>query len=105
MRAVAEEEPTRVPTTEVVAWCLSVGEGNALFLRGGDAPAVGSVFTNPALARTYERLGRKGPRYFYRGKLAACRFFFAFELPKVAPMLDLLASLDDTTLTMQDAWF
>ncbi len=42
---------------------------------------------------------------FYRGKLAACRFFFAYELPKVGPMLDLLASLDDTTLTMQDAWF
>ena len=42
---------------------------------------------------------------FYRGKLAACRFFFAYELPKVGPMLDLLATLDDTTLTMQDAWF
>ncbi len=42
---------------------------------------------------------------FYQGKLAACRYFFAFELPKVGPMLDLLASLDDTTLTMQDAWF
>ncbi len=42
---------------------------------------------------------------FYRGKLAACRYFFAYELPKVGPMLDLLASLDDTTLTMQDAWF
>ena len=42
---------------------------------------------------------------FYRGKFAACRYFFAFELPKVDPMLDLLASLDDTTLTMKDAWF
>ena len=42
---------------------------------------------------------------FHCGKLAACRFFFAYELPKVGPMLDLLASLDDTTLTMQDAWF
>ena len=42
---------------------------------------------------------------FYQGKLAACRYFFAFELPKVGPMLDLLASLDDTTLTMRDAWF
>ncbi len=42
---------------------------------------------------------------FYQGKLAACRYFFAFELPKVGPMLDLLASLDDTTLAMQDAWF
>jgi alkylation response protein AidB-like acyl-CoA dehydrogenase len=42
---------------------------------------------------------------FYQGKLAATRYFFAFELPKVGPMLDLLASLDDTTLTMRDAWF
>ncbi len=42
---------------------------------------------------------------FYKGKLAACRYFFAFELPKVGPMLELLAALDDTTLTMQDAWF
>ena len=42
---------------------------------------------------------------FYRGKFAACRYFFGYELTKVGPMLDLLASLDDTTLTMQDAWF
>jgi gamma-glutamyltranspeptidase / glutathione hydrolase len=42
-----------------------------LFLRGGDAPAVGTVFHNRQLARTYERLGRKGLPYFYRGKLAA----------------------------------
>ena len=42
---------------------------------------------------------------FYKGKLAACRYFFAFELPKVGPMLALLASLDTTTLTMEDAWF
>jgi hypothetical protein len=41
---------------------------------------------------------------FYRGKLAAAAFFF-FELPKVYPQLDLLASLDRTTLDMQDAWF
>jgi alkylation response protein AidB-like acyl-CoA dehydrogenase len=42
---------------------------------------------------------------FYRGKLAACRYFFVYELPKIGPMLDVLASLDDTTLVMQDAWF
>ncbi|WP_210502913.1 gamma-glutamyltransferase [Nocardioides xinjiangensis] len=41
-----------------------------LFLRGGDAPAVGSVFRNRQLARTYTRLGRKGLSYFYRGELA-----------------------------------
>ena len=42
---------------------------------------------------------------FYQGKFAACRYFFAYELPKVGPMLDLLESLDTTTLTMRDAWF
>lgn len=41
-----------------------------LFLPGGDAPAVGSVFRNPELARTYVRLGAKGLPSFYRGKLA-----------------------------------
>ncbi len=46
-----------------------------------------------------------GDDAFYFGKLAACRFFFAYEVPKVGPMLDLLASLDTTTLSMQDAWF
>jgi len=42
---------------------------------------------------------------FTQGKLAALRFFYAFELPKVAGWLDLLIHNDDTTLTMQDAWF
>ena len=42
---------------------------------------------------------------FYHGKLAACRYFFHYELPKVEPMLDLLAAFDTTTLDMQDAWF
>lgn len=42
-----------------------------LFLPGGDAPAVGSVFRNPDLARTYELIGTRGPRAFYEGRLAA----------------------------------
>ena len=42
---------------------------------------------------------------FYLGKLQACRYFFQWELPKVQPQLDLLASIDTTTLDMQDAWF
>jgi alkylation response protein AidB-like acyl-CoA dehydrogenase len=42
---------------------------------------------------------------FYRGKLQACRYFFNWELPKVEPQLNLLASIDTTTLNMQDAWF
>ena len=42
---------------------------------------------------------------FYLGKLQACRFFFHWELPKAEPQLALLASIDTTTLDMQDAWF
>jgi hypothetical protein len=46
-----------------------------------------------------------GDHDFYRGKLQACRYFFRWELPKVAPQLELLASIDTTTLDMRDAWF
>ena len=47
--------------------------------------------------------GKEGD--FYKGKLQACRYFFHWELPKVQQQLDLLASIDTTTLDMQDAWF
>ena len=42
---------------------------------------------------------------FYDGKRAAARYFFGWELHKVTPMLDLLASGDTTTLDMQASWF
>ena len=41
---------------------------------------------------------------FYDGKRAAARYFFARELPKVGPMLDLLASGDRTTLDLDPDW-
>jgi alkylation response protein AidB-like acyl-CoA dehydrogenase len=42
---------------------------------------------------------------FYDGKRQAAQYFFRYELPKTAPQLDLLESLDRTTLEMRDAWF
>ncbi len=42
---------------------------------------------------------------FYAGKRQAAAYFFHTELPKIGPMLDLLASGDMTSLEMQDAWF
>jgi hypothetical protein len=42
---------------------------------------------------------------FYAGKRQAARYFFRWELPKTGPQLDLLESLDRTTLDMSDAWF
>jgi alkylation response protein AidB-like acyl-CoA dehydrogenase len=39
------------------------------------------------------------------GRMAACEFFFAFELPKVAAWLAPVASANRRVVTMQDAWF
>jgi hypothetical protein len=47
--------------------------------------------------------GRDGD--FYDGKRQAARYFFRYELPKTGPQLDLLESLDRTTLQMRDSWF
>lgn len=47
--------------------------------------------------------GRTGD--FYDGKRQAAQYFFRYELPKTAPQLDLLESLDRTTLEMRDSWF
>jgi len=42
---------------------------------------------------------------FAEGKRQAARYFFAHELPRTAPQLDLLASLDTTARDTADAWF
>ncbi|MCV7006178.1 acyl-CoA dehydrogenase [Mycobacterium gordonae] len=47
--------------------------------------------------------GRTGD--FYDGKRYAARYFYTYELPKTGPQLDLLQSLDRTTLEMRDGWF
>jgi butyryl-CoA dehydrogenase len=47
--------------------------------------------------------GREGD--FYDGKRQAARYFFRYELPRTAAQLDLLDSLDRTTLEMRDGWF
>ncbi|HEY0239865.1 MAG TPA: gamma-glutamyltransferase [Friedmanniella sp.] len=42
-----------------------------LYLPGGDAPAVGSVFRNPDLAATYDALGREGIKIIYQGRVGS----------------------------------
>lgn len=43
----------------------------ALFLPGGNPPAVGSTLRNPDLAATYRELGREGTGALYRGDIGA----------------------------------
>ncbi|MCV0394587.1 MAG: acyl-CoA dehydrogenase [Rhizobiaceae bacterium] len=47
----------------------------------------------------------RGGEGFSDGKLAACRYFFRYELPKTGPQRDLLDALDDTTLAIRPDWF
>ena len=42
-----------------------------LYLPGGDAPEVGSVFRNPDLAATYDALGREGTKIIYKGRIGS----------------------------------
>jgi len=42
---------------------------------------------------------------FYRGKLQACRFFFATELPQIELAARLVSGADASAFEMADAWF
>ena len=98
---------------EVTATLHGAGDSNrtlanaSVYLEAFGHLVIGWIWLEQALVagRSMTRSNDERDDDFYQGKLAACRYFFAFELPKVGPMLDLLASLDTTTLTMQDAWF
>ncbi len=96
---------------EVTAIVHAAGDDNrklanaTVYLEAFGHVVIAWIWLEQALVAGRSMTGDVEGDAFYRGKLAACRYFFAFELPKVGPMLDLLASLDDTALTMQDAWF
>ena len=52
-------------------WFDDIPASAALFLDADGTPRdVGTVFTNPALAETYERIAHLGARGFYRGAVA-----------------------------------
>ena len=46
------------------------GSTRALYLPGGQPPAVGTTFRNPDLADTYREIGRHGTDVFYEGRIA-----------------------------------
>lgn len=96
------------------AWQRLVDVTASMFAAGDVEAALANsavyleAFGHLVIAWTWlERLvaahGRDGD--FYEGKRQAARYFFRYELPRTGPQLDLLASLDRTTLEMRDAWF
>ncbi len=42
---------------------------------------------------------------FYQGKLQACRFFFATELPQIKHLAELVGDADQSALAMRAEWF
>jgi gamma-glutamyltranspeptidase/glutathione hydrolase len=75
--AIAYAE-TGFPVSEIIAAEWRAGEPSlkaiatsaACFFPGGHAPAAGSIFRNPGLARSLRLIARDGKNAFYRGPLA-----------------------------------
>ena len=100
----------------LVATTRRLGEGSARDVERGLANAsvyleamghvvVAWMWLRQAVAATRGlKSARGGDADFYRGKLAACRYFFRWELPRIGPQLALLDSLDSTCLEAQPAW-
>ena len=61
------------------------------------------IWLKQAIAAAPHAVGQEAD--FYRGKLAACRYFFHWELPKTRAQGELLRSLDSTCLDAAPALF
>ena len=103
----AWERIGRVTTTLYGAGDMNKTLANAsLYLEAVGHTIVAWMWLEQALVAAHALPGAsRDDTNFYLGKLQACRYFFHWELPKVQQQLELLASIDTTTLDMQDAWF
>ncbi|MEO5697431.1 MAG: acyl-CoA dehydrogenase [Burkholderiaceae bacterium] len=52
-----------------------------------------------------QRLPAAGDGAMLQGKLAACRYFFRYELPRIGAWLQVVETRDPTCRTMDEAWF
>jgi len=67
--------------------------------------AIAWMWLRQALVAARKLDAGEGDADFMNGKLAACRYFFAYELTKTRTQRELLAKFDDTTLEMKAEWF
>ncbi len=90
------------------AWATGVPEealANAVpYLQAFGHTVIAWVWLDVALC-AQAAIGKGGDEPALRGKLAACRFFYRHDLPKVAAWLKPVAARDDTCRTMDEAWF
>ena len=87
------------------AWATGVPDealANAMpYLQGFGHVVIAWLWLDVALSVQRSRASAD----FIGGKLAAARFFFCHELPKIDAWLGVVASRDDTCRTMREEWF
>jgi alkylation response protein AidB-like acyl-CoA dehydrogenase len=66
---------------------------------------IGWMWLRQAVTASDMLASDRGDASHLNGKIATARYFFAYELPKARTQRDLLASMDETTLTMRGDWF
>ncbi|MCM2288201.1 MAG: acyl-CoA dehydrogenase [Sulfuritalea sp.] len=100
--ALADVAATLQALGPVLATNPTLALANAvLFLEAFGHTVIAWIWLRQALAAQRGLVqGIAADADFYRGKLAACRWFYRWELPKTRQWHELLRSLDDTTLTM-----
>jgi alkylation response protein AidB-like acyl-CoA dehydrogenase len=95
---------TLAEATRAVAACadLNVGLANAThYLDAFGQVVVAWLWLEQGLAAAKGAQGAAAAdRAFYEGKLAACRYFFRYELPKAIVQFDLVRDLDETCLNL-----
>ena len=110
-RAALEEALDKLrATTQAVLSSndLALGLANAtIYLDAFGHVLIGWMWLWQATVATRAlRAGADGEeRLFYMGKLAACRYFFRYELPKIDAAFTLVGSLDDACLSFESSRF
>ncbi|NNH71139.1 acyl-CoA dehydrogenase [Nocardia uniformis] len=99
----------RIAATTAILW-QDMNPETALANSAAYLEAVGHVvlawiWLEQALAANAAAERGRGSDAFQLGKRAAARYFFRWELPRTAPLFDLLDSLDRTTLDLDETWF
>ena len=82
-RGFVVDETFRQQTADNAARFAAFTSTRKLFLPGGQPPAVGTIFRNPDLARTYHQLGRS-TNWLYQGELGQ-EIVRTVQHPPVAP--------------------
>jgi butyryl-CoA dehydrogenase len=100
-------ETTRVLAERMAAGELRLALANAsLYLTLVGHALIAWIWLRQALVASAALDDASGAdQEFYAGKLAACRYFFRYELPMVQSHARLLQALDDTTLAMRAEQF